>query len=249
MTAEKYKKRLDKFLVDEGLVSSRERAQELIREGKVLVNGREVIKNSFPVTPDDKVDLQEGELPWVSRGALKLEKALDYWSIDVSGKKCLDVGACTGGFTQVLLKKGADKVYALDVGRDQLAEELKQDPKVINIEGVNARDIPKGTLPERIDLAVIDVSYISLALVLPKVTKFLQEKGEVAALIKPQFEVGRKNVRKGIVTDDKNHLKAQEKVKEAGEEAGLESRGIISSPITGGKGNKEFLAYFHKNSS
>ncbi len=230
--------------MDEGLVSSRERAQELIRENQVWVNGSRVTKNSLAVSREDKVDLRSGESKWVSRGARKLEKALDHWSLRIQDKKCLDVGACTGGFSQVLLERGAKKVYALDGGQGQLATKLKSDDRVINLEKVNARDIPDHFIPEKLDFICLDVSYISLTLVLPEAVKFLAAGGEVVALIKPQFEVGRGKVKKGLVTREEDHLKARKKVKEAGGSIGLEDRGIIESPILGAKGNKEFLIHF-----
>lgn len=248
MTAEKYKKRLDRTLVDRGLVSSRRRAQELLRDGKVVVNGERIFKNSFPVKEEDEVKLKEGESEWVSRGALKLKKALEEWDIDVRDKKCLDVGACTGGFSQVFLHQGAAKVYALDVGRGQLAEELRADERVVSVEGINARNIPEEAIPEKPDLAGIDVSYISLTLVLPEVAELLKADGDIIALIKPQFEVGRKNVKKGIVSDPEKHKEAVEKIKENGSEIGLKELGVTESPITGSKGNKEFLIHFKKKS-
>ena len=241
MTAERSKKRLDKFLTEQELVSSRERAQELIREGKVEVNGRNISKSSLSVTSEDEIKLQEQESPWVSRGALKLEKALDHWKIEVSNKKCLDVGACTGGVSQVLLSRGARKVYALDVGKEQLAKKLKDDPKIINLEKINARDIPEEAVPEYVDMIVVDVSYISLTLILPEIVKFLAPQGEIIALIKPQFEVGRKKVKKGVVASARDRKQAGEKIKEKGKELGLNTFDIIESPILGEKGNREFL--------
>lgn len=246
MTVERYKKRLDRVLVDKGLTSSRRRAQELIRGGKVTINGEEILKNSFLVKEEDQVKLKEGELEWVSRGALKLKKALEEWNIDIRGKKCLDVGACTGGFSQVFLHKGAARVYALDVGRGQLAGQIRAEERVIPLEGINARNIPEGVIPEEPDLACIDVSYISLTLVLPEVAELLKADGDIVALIKPQFEVGRKNVRKGIVSDPEKHKEAVEKVKKSGSEIGLKEIGVTGSPITGDKGNQEFLIRFKK---
>lgn len=241
------KQRLDKFLAVKGFTSSRERAQELIQKQKVKVNHKVATKGSLSVGPNDRIELEENEFPWVSRGALKLEKALDNWEVKVKGKKCLDVGACSGGFTEVLLNRGAERVYALDVGRGQLSSRLDQNERVINLEGINARSLSPGIIPETPEMASIDVSYISLTLVLPSVINTLKEKGEIIALVKPQFEVGRKNVKKGIVSRQEDRLWAREKVEECGEEYGCKSLGVIESPVWGGKGNKEFLIYFQKN--
>ncbi len=235
------KERLDKFLSSRKLTRSRTKAQELIRDKRVFVNGNPASRISVLVDDSDDIRLEQRGCDWVSRGVLKLEKALHFWQIDVQGKICLDVGACTGGFTQVFLSRDAKRVYALDVGREQLTEELRNDERVINLEGVNARKIPRDIIPELVDIISIDVSYISLELVLPEVSRLLRPGGLVVALIKPQFEVGKENIKRGVIREESKHLEVKEKIKKLSLDLGFEIRGLCESPITGSKGNKEFL--------
>lgn len=243
--------RIDKLLVLKKLVQSRERACLLIQEGKVFVNGELTNKPSAKVNKDADVKIKGEDIPWVSRGGLKLEKALDVWKIDPKGWICLDVGASTGGFTDVLLSKGVKKVYAVDVGHNQLAEKLRNNPKVVNLEKTDIRSLDKGIIKELADFICVDVSFISLTLTLPEVIKFLKPDGEMIVLIKPQFEVGREKIGKGIVKKSEYHEAAINKIKTLSEELGFISKGIIESPILGGKnrgkGNKEFLIYLKKN--
>ena len=198
------RERLDKLLVDRGLVASRERARALVMSGAVLVRGQPETKPGTLLAPDVEIALKEEDHPYVSRGALKLVKGLDTFQIDPAGKVCLDIGASTGGFTDVLLKRGAAKVYAIDVGYGQLAWSLRQDPRVVVLERINVRNMDLALVPEPCDLAVIDVSFISLTLVLPRVAQLLRPPAgkPTVALVKPQFEVGRDQVGKGGVVRD-----------------------------------------------
>jgi 23S rRNA (cytidine1920-2'-O)/16S rRNA (cytidine1409-2'-O)-methyltransferase len=233
--------RLDKALVLRGTVTSRARAQTLIAEGKVSVNGKVEVEPDRTVKADDTILLLEADFPWVSRGGLKLAHALDHWHIDPTGKVALDVGASTGGFTDVLLARGVKKVYALDVGHDQLAAKLKNDPRVANMEGTHIADVLQEHFPLPIDLVVIDVSFISVTKVLPRAKEFLSPHGVVIALVKPQFEVGKQDIGKGVVKDSALHERVLADVTLAAQSAGFRIEGIILSPIEGGDGNKEFL--------
>ena len=236
------KQRLDVALVERGLVESRAKAQSLIMARRVLVNGKHVDKAGTLVTGDDALAIEALEHPWVGRGGMKLAHALREFGIDVTGKTCADVGASTGGFTDVMLKSGARKVYAIDVGYGQLDVSLRNDPRVVNREKVNARHLEASDFGERIDFASIDVSFISLKLILPAVAKFLE--GELVALIKPQFEVGKKDVGKGgIVRDDAKRSEAVASVVAFARELGFEVKGVIESPVKGAEGNVEFLMY------
>ncbi|HXW68948.1 MAG TPA: TlyA family RNA methyltransferase [Dissulfurispiraceae bacterium] len=238
------KERLDKIIVDRGLVSSRERARALIMEGKVLVSGTPVTKAGTMVAPDSLLEVHGGEIPYVSRGGLKLEAALKYFDISADGKIAMDVGASTGGFTDCLLRHGAIKIYCVDVGYGQLAWKLRQDPRIVIIERANIRYLEKEKIPDSIALAVIDVSFISLVKVVPKVLEFLQPEGEVIALIKPQFEVGKGEVEKGgVIKDAAKRERAVGQVKEAMQSLGLRVIGVMQSPISGQKGNIEYLIY------
>ncbi len=236
--------RLDRLLVDRGLVESRERGHALIIAGQVLVNGKKVEKAGTAVPADADLRILGEQPRFVSRGGLKLEAALRGFGIAIGGKTALDVGASTGGFTDCLLQSGAAKVYAVDVGYGQLAWKLRQDPRVVAIERVNIRDMDPSFVPERVDIAVIDVSFISLEKVVPPVLGFLKPDAEIVALIKPQFEVGREQVGKGgIVRDEAARNAAVKKVEDGIRGLGLEVKGIITSPITGQDGNVEFLVY------
>lgn len=236
--------RLDRLLVERGLVESRERGHALILAGQVLVQGQKQDKAGALVPEDAEIRILGEVLPYVSRGGLKLEKALKEFSVSVEGKTALDVGASTGGFTDCLLQHGAEKVYAVDVGYGQLAWKLRQDPRVITIERVNIRDIASSLIPEPIDIVVIDVSFISLEKVIPAVLKFLKPDSEIIALIKPQFEVGRGQVGKGgIVRDEAARTASVERVKAFISNLGFVVKGVSPSPITGQDGNVEFLIH------
>ena len=236
------KQRLDVALVERGLVDSRSKAQSLIMARRVLVNGQFVDKAGATVAADDEVSIAELEHPWVGRGGMKLAHALEMSHINVSGKVCADIGASTGGFTDVMLKHGASKVYAIDVGYGQLDVSLRNDPRVVNREKVNARYLHPESFDEPIGFVSIDVSFISLKLILPAVVTFL--RGELVALIKPQFEVGKHQVGKGgIVRDDEKRQAAVDSVVEFAKELGFEVKSVIPSPIKGAEGNVEFLMY------
>jgi len=235
--------RLDRALVARGLVSSRARGEALIRDGGVAVNGAVTTDKSFLVGAADAIILLQEDIPWVSRAALKLTHALDHWHIDPKGKVVLDIGASTGGFTEVLLARGARKVYALDVGHGQLASKLLASPKVVNMEGVHIKNVSVKDFAEPIDMIVVDVSFISLEKVLPKTKELLRTGGTLIALIKPQFEVGRERIKKGIVSDSKLHGAVVERIEACATELGFVVEGTIASPILGGDGNKEFLLY------
>jgi 23S rRNA (cytidine1920-2'-O)/16S rRNA (cytidine1409-2'-O)-methyltransferase len=236
------KKRLDLVVIETGLVNSRQRAQALIMAGKVLVNNRIVDKPGTPVFSTDDVVLQGEDHPYVSRGGLKLEKALHILGTDISGFLCLDVGASTGGFTDCLLQHGAGRVYAVDVGYGQLAWKLRQNPQVIVIERMNIRYMQPDTIPELLDLVTIDVSFISLKKVVPEILKFMKKNAGILALVKPQFEVGKKNIGKGgVVRDPKLHAEVINNLSDIFTKMNLFVEWIVPSPILGPKGNKEFF--------
>lgn len=241
------KDRIDKVLVDRGLVKSRERARALIMEGKVLVDGVPVTKSGAQVRPDASIVLKGDEIPYVGRGGLKLAGALDHFSLDPSGMTVMDIGCSTGGFTDCLLKKNAGKVYAIDVGYGQFDWSLRNDPRVVLLEKTNIRHLENDRIADPVDLAVIDVSFISLLKVLPKVIEFLGKEGAVLALVKPQFEVGRELVEKGgIIRDENKRLAAVEKVRQGAEDIGLRSVGSCESPVRGQKGNQEYFLYLRR---
>jgi len=234
------KQRLDLALVERGLADSRAKAQSLIMARRILVNGKHVDKAGASVGGDDELAVEALEHPWVGRGGMKLAHALQQFAIDVSGKTCADIGASTGGFTDVLLQHGAKKVYAIDVGYGQIDAKLRDDPRVVNREKVNARYLTASDFDEPIDFVSIDVSFISLKLILPAVATFL--RGELVALIKPQFEVGKADVGKGgIVRDETKRAAAVESVVAFAREIGLEVKGVIESPVKGAEGNVEYL--------
>ncbi|HRC58222.1 MAG TPA: TlyA family RNA methyltransferase [Kofleriaceae bacterium] len=236
--------RLDKVLVDRGLAPSRERARALILAGKVQVGGQVVSKAGHPVDVHAEVALREADHPYVSRGALKLIKGLDTFGVPVEGATALDIGASTGGFTDVLLRRGARRVYAIDVGYGQLAWALRQDPRVVVLERENVRELALDKVPEPCDLAVIDVSFISLTLVLPRIIELLRPPAgkPILALVKPQFEAGREAVGKGgVVRDPLARLGAVDKVRTWATDHGLAPGEFVESPITGPAGNVEYL--------
>ena len=233
--------RLDKAILERGLEASRSRAQELIRSGHVEVNGALTIKASHAVGPDDTLKIVGKTNPWVSRAALKLVHGLEHFGYDPARSVALDVGASTGGFTEVLLANGAAKVFALDVGHGQLHRSLKEDPRVINLEGRNAKDIDANLLP-LLDFIVSDVSFISLTKALPKPLGLAREGAKLIALVKPQFEVGRGLVGKGGIVKDANaREKACQDIDAFLRHLGWDVSGITPSPITGSDGNVEFL--------
>lgn len=235
--------RLDQVLVDRGLAPSRERARALILAGKIRVNGRPLTKAGAQVDQAADVELTAPDHPYVGRGGVKLAHALDTFGIPVAGRTALDIGASTGGFTDVLLQRGASRVVALDVGHGQLDWSIRQDPRVTVVEGFNARHLTPADLPEPADIVCIDVSFISLRHILPVVPPVLRSGGDVVALVKPQFEAGRDEVRKGIIHDPAIHARVIEEVAAAAAAVGLSPAGSTPSPITGQKGNVEFLLH------
>ena len=238
--------RLDQLLVERGLVESRNRAQALVLAGKVRVGDGDAArldrKPGDLIAADTSLAVTE-PAPYVSRGGHKLAAALDAFGIDPTGLIALDVGASTGGFTDVLLQRGATRVYALDVGRGQLADSLRRDPRVVSMERTNARELTAKTLPDPIDLAVIDVSFISLDVVLGPVATTLGPRGSIVALVKPQFEAGRGRTDHGVVRDPAIHREVLERTVENARRHGLGTRAVIASPITGPEGNREFLVH------
>jgi len=236
------KERLDKVLVDRKFTESRERARAVIMAGQVVVDDHVVEKAGQMVYVDAEIRMKGEMLPFVSRGGLKLEKALDFFAIDVTDFVAIDCGASTGGFTDCLLQRGARKVFAVDVGYGQLAWKLRQDNRVVSLEKSNIRYLEPETLDEVPDIAVIDVSFISLDKVLPNVRRLIKDGGRIVALIKPQFEVGRGEVGKGgVVREEQKHREVIASVQSLAESLGLEVMGITESPIMGPKGNREFL--------
>jgi len=245
------RERLDKLLIDRGLVASRERARALVMSGAVLVRGQPETKPGTLLDPNVEITLREEDHPYVSRGALKLVKGLDTFGIDPTGKVALDIGASTGGFTDLLLRRGAARVYAIDVGYGQLAWQLRQDARVVVLERTNVRNMDLGLVPEACDLAVIDVSFISLTLVLPRVGELLRAHAAegvtttgkpIVALVKPQFEVGREQVGKGgVVRDEAVRRSAVDKIREWANANGFVAGDDVESPITGPAGNVEYL--------
>lgn len=240
--------RLDKILVDRGLVASRERAQALILAGKVLVNEQKVEKSGAQIEADCTIRLLARDLKYVSRGGLKLERALEHWQIDVSGKTCLDVGASTGGFTDCLLQHGAARVIAIDTGYGQLDFTLRQDQRVRLLEKMNARYTTRESLAESVDFVAVDVSFISATLILPAVISSAFDTnshvGQIVVLVKPQFEAGREYVGKGgIVRNVDAQMASLEKVRGVLSQLGATQTDSIESPILGAEGNREFLLY------
>ncbi len=243
--------RLDKLLLERGFTTSRERAQALILAGKVLVDGQKIEKAGAGIDPSAAIRLLGEDLKYVSRGGLKLEKALDHWQISVTGKVCLDVGTSTGGFTDCLLQRDAARVIAVDTGHGQIDFRLRQDPRVRLLEKTNARYLTREQIAETVDLVVMDVSFISATLVLPAVIAAsfpappAERRGrQIIVLVKPQFEAGRKQVGKGgIVRNPSVQLTAVDKVRQALIAQGCTLTDVIESPILGGEGNREFLLY------
>lgn len=239
--------RLDQLVFDLGLAESRERAKTTVMSGLVFVNGQRADKPGMQVPPDVNVEVKGTALPYVSRGGLKLEKALKVFPIDVNGKVCIDCGASTGGFTDVLLKNGAAKVYSVDVGYGQLAWSLRNDERVVNMERTNIRYISSEQIHEPLDICVMDLSFISVKLVLPAVCALLKDDAQLVCLIKPQFEAGREEVgKKGVVRDKAVHLSVIESVLSFAPTVGMTVMGLDFSPIKGPEGNREYLCYMKK---
>jgi 23S rRNA (cytidine1920-2'-O)/16S rRNA (cytidine1409-2'-O)-methyltransferase len=242
------KSRLDQLLVGKGLFPSREQARRAVMAGEVKIGTRVAMKPSELLEQETPISIKTTR-KYVGRGALKLEGALDYFKIDLHGKTALDIGASTGGFTDCMLQRGAEKVYAVDVGHGQLDWKLRNDPRVIVLEKINARSLSRGHVPELVDVCVIDVSFISLTLVLPNAFDLITPTGVILALIKPQFELQRADVsRGGIVRDEKLHRKAQNKIVAFVTHSGHVVTGIVPSAIKGADGNQEFFACIRKRS-
>lgn len=238
------KVRLDQLVFDLGYTESRERAKTTIMSGLVFVNGQRADKPGTPVAPDAKIEVRGEAIPFVSRGGFKLDKALQVFPIDPSGKSCIDCGASTGGFTDVLLQHGAAKVYAVDVGYGQLAWKLRNDPRVVNLERTNLRYVTAEQIPELLELAVMDVSFISIKLVLPAVKALLVPGADLVCLIKPQFEAGRDEVgKKGVVRDSGVHCQVIRGILDVAPQIGLSVMGLDFSPIKGPEGNIEYICH------
>jgi 23S rRNA (cytidine1920-2'-O)/16S rRNA (cytidine1409-2'-O)-methyltransferase len=240
------KVRLDQLVVDRNLAASRERARALILAAQVLVNGQPVSKAGAQIDSQADIALVTADHPYVGRGGLKLAHALDVFHIEISGRQALDIGASTGGFTDVLLQRGAARVVALDVGHGQLDWKIRNDARVIVIENFNARYLTLEDLPAPVDFVCIDVSFISLRQILPVLPPLLRPGADVVALVKPQFEAGRDEVRKGIIRDPEVHRRVLEEVAHAAAAVGLARLGTDASPITGQKGNVEFLMHLRR---
>lgn len=242
------RKRLDSFLVEKQLADSRNKSKRLILTGKVFVDGVKVSKASSLINEESHIILKDKEQTFVGRGGLKLAGALKKFRVSVKGQTALDVGASTGGFTDCLLQNGIKKVFAVDVGHNQLVWKIRTDPRVIAIDKKNARYLTESDLGEKVDLAVMDLSFISIKLVLPAIISLLNERGHILALIKPQFDVGKGFVGKGgIVRDTKKHIRVLDDICKFAKDSGLNVLGFTRSPIPGAKGNIEYFIYFSFN--
>ena len=241
------KERLDVLLVKKGFYPSRERAKASIMAGIVFVDGQRSDKAGNMVDTEAEIRVKENICPYVSRGGLKLEKSMKIWPINLKEKICMDIGASTGGFTDCMLQNGAAKVYAVDVGYGQLDYKLRIDDRVVNMEKCNIRYLDVASIPDSIDFISIDVSFISLKLVLPVASRLLEDAGKLVCLVKPQFEAGREQVgKKGIVRDKNVHRQVIENVAEYALQSGLQPQGLTFSPVTGAKGNIEYLMFLSK---
>ena len=242
------KKRIDVLLFERGLAPSREKARTLIMAGSVYVNNQKFDKPGDTVSDDAEIEVRGSTLKYVSRGGLKLEKAMQLFPIDLNGKICMDIGASTGGFTDCMLQNGAQRVYSVDVGYGQLAWQLRQDPRVVNLERTNARYLTREQVPEEIDFFSVDVSFISLRIILPAVRPLLRDGGQAVCLIKPQFEAGREKVgKKGVVRDRAVHEEVVETICRFALENGYSVLGLTFSPVKGPEGNIEYLVYLEKS--
>ncbi len=243
----KNKKRLDVAVFEHGLTESREKAKALIMEGSVYVNGQRCLKAGEQVKEDDRIELRGKKMPYVSRGGYKLAKAMEVFPLDLKDKTCMDIGASTGGFTDCMLQNGAKKVYSIDVGYGQLAWKLVTDPRVVNMERTNFRYVTAEQIPEPIDFASVDVSFISLRIILPVLRERLRMGGQAVCLIKPQFEAGREKVgKKGVVRDVKVHTEVVETITQFALDHGFSLLGLTYSPIKGPEGNIEYLMFLEK---
>ncbi|WP_195462968.1 TlyA family rRNA (cytidine-2'-O)-methyltransferase [Anaerotruncus colihominis] len=241
------KKRLDILLTEKGFFPSREKAKAVIMAGQVYINGQKADKPGMDVAEDADIEVRGDTLRYVSRGGLKLEKAMQVWPIVLQDQICMDIGASTGGFTDCMLQNGAAKVYAVDVGYGQLAWKLRNDPRVVNLERTNIRYITREQLSDRIDFISIDVSFISLRLVLPAAAQLLYTEGKAVCLVKPQFEAGREKVgKKGVVRDRATHVEVLERAVGYALENGFSVHGLDFSPVKGPEGNIEYLMYLQK---
>lgn len=242
------KKRLDILVTERGLVESREKAKTLIMAGQVYVDGQKADKPGDTFSEDAAVEVRGKGLPYVSRGGLKLEKAMREFGLQLQGRTCMDIGASTGGFTDCMLQNGAQRVYSVDVGYGQLAWSLRTDPRVVNLERTNARYLTREQVPEEINFFSVDVSFISLTLILPAVRPLLAEHGQAVCLIKPQFEAGREKVgKKGVVRDKAVHEEVIEKIRSFALENGFSVLGLTFSPVKGPEGNIEYLIYLERS--
>lgn len=242
------KKRLDAAVFELGLCDSRSKATALIMSGSVYVNGQKETKAGYSVKPTDKIELKGKQMPYVSRGGYKLEKAMKSFPITLTDCICMDIGASTGGFTDCMLQNGAKKVYSIDVGYGQLAWKLRTDERVVNLERTNFRYLTKETVSDEIDFASIDVSFISLKLILPVLFEFLKNGGKCVALIKPQFEAGRDKVgKKGVVREKTTHIEVINSIVKFAVETGFSVQGLTFSPIKGPEGNIEYLVFLSKD--
>ncbi|MGI6752512.1 MAG: TlyA family RNA methyltransferase [Anaerovoracaceae bacterium] len=242
------KERIDVLLVQKGLFPSREKAKAALMAGLVYVDKKNCDKAGTLIDSEAEIWIKDDICPYVGRGGLKLQKALSFFSLDLSHLICVDIGASTGGFTDCMLQNGARKVYSIDVGYGQLDYKLRNDPRVINMERINVRHMNPHRIPEQADFIAIDVSFISLNLIFPIASQLLKEGGSLICLIKPQFEAGREQVgKKGIVRDSSVHREVIQKVSFNGSEMGMLSKGLTYSPMTGAKGNIEYLMLMEKN--
>lgn len=240
--------RLDVAVFEKGYAPSREKAKAIIMAGQVYVNNQKVDKAGTEIKPDDKLEVRGSTLKYVSRGGLKLEKAMSCFPVTLDDKICMDVGASTGGFTDCMLQNGAAKVYSIDVGYGQLAWKLRTDERVVNLERTNFRHVDRETVPDEIDFSSVDVSFISLKHILPVLNKLLKIEGQAVCLIKPQFEAGREKVgKKGVVRDKEVHLEVIENVINMAVENGFLVLGLTYSPVKGPEGNIEYLMYIEKS--
>lgn len=240
--------RLDIALTQKGLVESREKAKALIMAGQVYLNGQKELKAGATVKPDDEIEVRGSRNPFVSRGGLKLQKAAEKFDIDLSGCVCMDIGASTGGFTDCMLSHNAKKVYAIDVGYGQLAWKLRTDERVVNMERTNFRYVTHEQIPEDIDFASVDVSFISLKIILPVLRELLKSDGQAVCLIKPQFEAGKEKIgKKGVVRDPQVHVEVVENIVSFAIESGFNVKNLDFSPIKGPEGNIEYLMHIQKS--
>ncbi len=243
------KKRLDTALFELGFTESREKAKALIMAGQVYVNGMKSLKAGDSIKPEDKIEVRGEKMPFVSRGGYKLDKAMKSFGLSLDEKICMDVGASTGGFTDCMLMNGASKVYSIDVGYGQLAWKLRSDSRVINLERTNFRYVTHEQVPDKIDFSSVDVSFISLKLILPVMYTLLSDTGEAVCLVKPQFEAGREKIgKKGVVRDKSVHLEVINNCIGYARENGFKIKGLDFSPVKGPEGNIEYLLYITKQS-